>query len=122
MRTRIGVGISSAPLVSAETELLPNQDRESQSWLRVTAQLVPTLRQLSWRGSVVDIRHTRCRAIAVTVKAIMFGPMQGAIGREREMLKLRETWEKSHPSTQGNAGWQASFHSSVGDHHMKLKQ
>jgi len=49
----------------------------------------PHCANLSWRGSVVDIRHPRCRAIAVTVKAIMFGPTQGAIGREREMLKLR---------------------------------
>jgi tetratricopeptide (TPR) repeat protein len=48
------------------------------------------------------------------------GDLPGALSREREVLKLRETWENSHPSPHRNAGWLASFHSSVGDHRVRI--
>src|SRR5256885_17201703 len=38
------------------------------------------------------------------------GDLDGAIAREGKILELREAWEKAHPSTHGDAGWQASFH------------
>jgi tetratricopeptide (TPR) repeat protein len=48
------------------------------------------------------------------------GDLPGAVSHEREVLKLRETLEKIRPSPHGNAGWRASFHSSVADHRVRI--
>jgi tetratricopeptide (TPR) repeat protein len=34
----------------------------------------------------------------------------------REVLALQQAWEKKHSSAPGQAGWQAAFHESLGDH------
>jgi hypothetical protein len=38
------------------------------------------------------------------------------VAHEQDALKLRKSWEKGHPSPQGPAAAQATFHRCVGDH------